>query len=263
MYKLVATDLDGTLLDSRGEVSPRTREVISALEERGIVVVFVTGRPLRWMETLWEHVGDHGLAVCSNGGIVYDVRTHRVVRSRTIPRTTGLEVADRLRSELPGTAYALERLDGIAVEEQFGLRFPRPSDLRIGPLEDYFEDDAVVKLLAKHDAHDPEPYWHRVEELVGDLVTTTWSSVGTLVEMSAEQVTKATTLAQVCLDRGIAPEEVVAFGDMPNDLAMLSWAGRSYAMANAHAQVRAAADHVAPPHDQDGVAQALEELFAL
>ncbi len=263
MYRLVATDLDGTLLDAAGEVSPRTREVISALEERGVVVVFVTGRPLRWMETLWEHVGDHGLAVCSNGGIVYDVRTHRVVRSRTIPRATGLEVADRLRSELPGTAYALERLDGIAVEREFGLRFPPPADLRVGPLEEYFEPDAVVKLLAKHDAHDPEPYWHRVEDLVGDLVTTTWSSVGTLVEMSADQVTKATTLADLCRDRGIAPDEVVAFGDMPNDLAMLTWAGRSYAMANAHAQVRRAADAVAPRHDEDGVARTLEELFDL
>jgi len=263
VYRLVATDLDGTLLDAAGEVSPRTREVISALEQRGVVVVFVTGRPLRWMETLWEHVGDHGLAVCSNGGIVYDVRTHRVVRSRTIPRATGLEVADRLRSELPGTAYALERLDGIAVEREFGLRFPPPADLRVGPLEEYFEPDAVVKLLAKHDAHDPEPYWHRVEDLVGDLVTTTWSSVGTLVEMSADQVTTATTLADLCRDRGIAPDEVVAFGDMPNDLAMLTWAGRSYAMANAHAQVRRAADAVAPRHDEDGVARTLEELFDL
>src|SRR3954470_7622164 len=70
---LVATDLDGTLLHSDGTVTARTREVLDAVDRRGVTVVFVTGRPVRWMEPLWHHVGDHGLAICSNGGIVYDV----------------------------------------------------------------------------------------------------------------------------------------------------------------------------------------------
>src|SRR3954451_16606872 len=70
---LVATDLDGTLLHSDGTVTARTREVLDAVDRRGGTVVFVTGRPVRWMEPLWHHVGDHGLAICSNGGIVYDV----------------------------------------------------------------------------------------------------------------------------------------------------------------------------------------------
>ena len=109
----------------------------------------------------------------------------------------------------------------------------------------------------------PEEFWGRVEELVGHLVTTTWSSSFALVEISAVGVTKATTLATLAAELGIGPDEVIAFGDMPNDLPLLGWAGTSYAMANAHADVLALADHVAPPNDEDGVAAVLTEVFDL
>jgi hydroxymethylpyrimidine pyrophosphatase-like HAD family hydrolase len=83
------------------------------------------------------------------------------------------------------------------------------------------------------------------------------------VEISGPGVTKASTLALLCEELGVAPDEVVAFGDMPNDLAMLRWAGTSYAMANAHPSVVALADRQAPSHEDDGVAAVLEELFRL
>ncbi len=91
----------------------------------------------------------------------------------------------------------------------------------------------------------------------------TWSSTSSLLEISAAGVTKATTLAVLCEDLGIAPDEVIAFGDMPNDLAMLAWAGTSYAMADAHPTVVAAAAHLAPGHDDDGVARVLASVFGL
>ena len=102
-----------------------------------------------------------------------------------------------------------------------------------------------------------------MESHVGHLVTTTWSSTGALVEMSADGVTKASTLELLCAERAVAAEEVVAFGDMPNDLPMLEWAGTSYAMANAHPTVRRLATHVAPSNEEEGVAATLEELFGL
>jgi HAD superfamily hydrolase (TIGR01484 family) len=121
----------------------------------------------------------------------------------------------------------------------------------------------VAKLLARHDRIEPEAFWAEVESHVGHLVTTTWSSTGTLVEMSAAGVSKASTLELVCADRGVDAAEVVAFGDMPNDLPMLEWAGTSYAMGNAHPAVQELADHRAPTHDEDGVARVLAELFDL
>jgi hypothetical protein len=262
MNRLVATDLDGTLLHSDGTVTERTRRTLTAVEDLGVTVVFVTGRPIRWMDDLWQHVGGHGLAVCSNGGIVYDVHDHVVRRARTIPVDVGLEVGEILRSKVPGTTFALEKTVGFAKEPTFLPDMPRPPELDVGSLAEIF-DDTTVKLLALHEEMPPERFWAEVEELIGHLVTTTWSSVGALVEISAPGVTKASTLELVCEERGITRDEVVAFGDMPNDLPMLEWAGTSYAMANGHPSVRALADHVAPSHDADGVAQVLERLFGL
>ena len=99
------------------------------------------------------------------------------------------------------------------------------------------------------------------EAAAGDLAEFTWSSDTTLLEISAAGVTKASTLALVCARLGVDRRHVVAFGDMPNDLPMMEWAGRSYAMANAHRTVLDAADAVVPSNDDDGVAATLEALF--
>jgi Cof subfamily protein (haloacid dehalogenase superfamily) len=260
--RLVATDLDGTLLHTDGTVTARTREVLGALEERGVTVVFVTGRPTRWMEDLWEHVGGHGLAVISNGGILYDVHARAVRTARPIPVETGLEAVRTIRDAIPGTTFAMERVEGFAKEPEFMSRVPPPTDLRIGPAEELL-DETVVKLLVRHEEMEPEPFWAEVESHVGHLVTTTWSSVGALVEMSAVGVSKASTLALVCRELGVDRTEVVAFGDMPNDLPMLEWAGTSYAMRNAHPSVKELADHVAASNEEDGVAAVLERIFDL
>jgi Cof subfamily protein (haloacid dehalogenase superfamily) len=262
VLKLVATDLDGTLLHSDGSVSARTRAALRAVEARGVAIVFVTGRPVRWMSELWEHVGDHGLAVCSNGGIVYDVGQHAVRTVRPIPVEVGLQVAGLLREAMPGVTFALEKSTGFAKEPAFRERHRLPVEMEVGPLDRIF-DDRTVKLLARHEDREPEEFWKAGERLVGHLATTTWSSLGALLEISAAGVTKASTLAMLCEELKIAPDEVVAFGDMPNDLAMLEWAGTSYAMANAHPSVLALADHTAPAHDEDGVATVLEDLFGL
>ena len=260
--RLVATDLDGTLLHTDGTVTDRTREVLVAVEDLGVTVVFVTGRPVRWMDDLWQHVGGHGIAICSNGGIVYDVHDRAVRRARPVPVEVAVTAAQVLRAELPGTTFALEKTGGFAREAGFLPRVPPAYEVPVGPLEEIV-DETTVKVLARHEEMEPEPFWAETERLVGHRLTTTWSSLGALVEMSAHGVTKASTLELVCAELGVAAEEVVAFGDMPNDLPMLEWAGTSYAMADAHPSVRELAGHVAPSHDEDGVAQVLEQIFGL
>ena len=261
--RLVATDLDGTLLHSDGGVTPRTREVLAELDRLGVPVVYVTGRPVRWMDDLWETVGGHGLAICSNGAVTYDVAARGIRSVRPMPANMVLEVGELLRSKLPGTAYALEMTTGFGLEPEFMRRHDRPNvEVPVARLEDLL-NGTVVKLLAQIDGVDPEVYWRQVEELVGDRVTVTWSSEWAMVELSALDVTKASTLALVCDEFGIDGADVVAFGDMPNDLALLSWAGSSYAMGNAHPLVRELADHLAPTNDDDGVASVLSDLFGL
>ncbi|WP_322920743.1 Cof-type HAD-IIB family hydrolase [Nocardioides renjunii] len=259
--RLVATDLDGTLLHPDGTVTARTRAVLDELDDLGVPVVFTTGRPVRWMEDLWDAVGGHGLAICSNGGIVYDVAARKVRDFSAVPRTVGLEVAELVRAAVPGTTFAVEHTSGWASEAAFP-RHPDDQGSHQGEWESIYTDD-VVKVLAVHRELDPEDFWHRVAEAVGDLVTTTWSSTFALVEISAAGVTKATTLATIAAEMGIDAAEVVAFGDMPNDLPMLEWAGTSYAMANGHQSVRDLAEHLAPANHEDGVATVLADLFSL
>src|SRR3712207_403117 len=163
------------------------------------------------MQSLWHHVGDHGLAVCSNGGIVYDVPGRRGAQARPIARDVGLEVADLVRDAVPGTTFAVERADGFGHEPEFHSRGDRVPGFepQVAALPDLFEDRQVVKMLARHEQLPPEDYWARVEAAVGHAVTTTWSSVGALVEMSAAGVTKASTLELLCAELGVGDRKSV------------------------------------------------------
>ena len=156
--RLVATDLDGTLLHTDGTVTERTRAVLTALDALGVPVVFTTGRPIRWMETLWADVGGHGLAICSNGGIVYDVSRREVRSFRPVPRDIGLQIARVLRDGIPGTTFGIEHTSGWATE----AAFPRHHDDAISPMEgewDAIYRDDVVKVLAKHGELPAEEFW--------------------------------------------------------------------------------------------------------
>jgi hydroxymethylpyrimidine pyrophosphatase-like HAD family hydrolase len=211
--RLVATDLDGTLVHSDGTITPRTRTALLAAESVGIDVVFATGRPLRWA-----------------------------------------------RDAVPGSHFAVETVDGIALETGFLERYPVPRGARRGTF-DRIADVPAYKLLARHEELGAQEFWDAALACVSDLVEVTWSSATTLLEMSALGVTKASTLELFCSERGITAADVVAFGDMPNDLPMLTWAGTSYAMANAHPSVREIATHVAGTNDEDGVAEVIEQLL--
>ncbi|WP_139979564.1 HAD family hydrolase [Nocardioides litoris] len=255
---LAATDLDGTLLRSDGTVSGATRRVLAAVEEAGVPVVFVTGRPLRWMRDLFSMVGAHGVAVLGNGAVVYDVGAGEVRRLRGIERDAGDRVMAAVRAGVPGALMGLEDLDGLAAEPGF---VDESRTDRVGPLADVWSD-GVTKVLVRAPGLEPEALQDQVAAAVGGLATVTWSMPG-LVEISATGVTKASALAEVAADLGVAAADVVAFGDMPNDLPMLGWAGTSYAVANAHPTVLEATDHTAPANDADGVARTLARLVPI
>lgn len=258
--RLVATDLDGTLVHSDGSLTARTRAALLRAEAEGVAVVFVTGRPLRWAEDVFEHVGGHGFAIVGNGALIWDVAGAAVHLQRAIDEATALDVIERLRAAVPGSHFAIETLTGIALENDFLTRYPMPPGSRRGTAAEIVTEP-VLKLLARHEELGAQEFWDRGIAAVGDLVEVTWSSTTALLEISAHGVTKASTLALFCAERGITAAEVVAFGDMPNDLPMLTWAGTSYAMANAHPSVQEAATHLAGTNDDDGVAEVIEQLL--
>ncbi|MFX4285316.1 HAD family hydrolase [Janibacter sp. G349] len=259
--RLIATDLDGTLLRSDGTVSARSVDALRAVADAGLETVLVTARPPRWLDELAHVVGTRGVALCGNGAFRYDVAERRVFGVRSIPREVVTEVVRDLREQLPGTGFAAERHSGLAAESMFAAIHDHPEELVTTHAIEHLTDAGVGKLLARNPHLDDEEFIVAVTEIVGDRAVVAFSGAGGLAEVSAKGVTKAAALAGWCAELGIDAGEVWAFGDMPNDLPMLTWAGRSFAVANAHDDVLAAATDRALANDEDGVAQVLEGLL--
>lgn len=259
--RLIATDLDGTLLRSDGTVSPRSVDALRAVAEAGLETVLVTARPPRWLDDLAHVVGARGVAICGNGAFRYDVARGRVFDERTIAREVVTEIVRDLRDQVPGTGFAAERHNGLAAESMFAAIHDHPEDLVTTSAIELLEDAAVGKLLARNPHLSDEEFIEVATEVVGDRAVVAFSGAGGLAEISAAGVTKAAALTAWCAELAIPASAVWAFGDMPNDLPMLTWAGRSFAVANAHADVRAAVTDHCPANDEDGVAVTLEGLL--
>jgi Cof subfamily protein (haloacid dehalogenase superfamily) len=266
--RLIATDLDGTLLRDDKSVSSRTVAALAAAEEAGIEVFFVTGRPARWMDVVADHVHGHGLAICANGAAVVDLHAGReFVQVRALPRATALTVVEALRRAAPGTSFAVEMTTGINYDPEYPPFFKDPG-AKVATAEKLLQEDPddsaapVLKLLAHHAELAPDEFLALARSAAGAHASITRSSPTALLEISGLGVSKASTLERCCAERGISPAEVVAFGDMPNDIEMLRWAGTSYAMANAHPDVIAAASGRTVANNEDGVALVIERILA-
>jgi Cof subfamily protein (haloacid dehalogenase superfamily) len=261
LIRLAATDLDGTLLRSNGTVSRRTCEAMRSAEAAGIVLALVTGRPPRWMAPVARATGHTGVAICANGALLYDLHTEQVVGSTLLEATVALATVAALRDGVPGLSFAAEFTPGFGHEASYRHGWDLGEvAVRVGAAEELL-DQPVVKLLARHPTMARDELLALARELVGaDVTVTSSSTTEALLEISAPGVTKASALAGLAGRLGITAEEVVAFGDMPNDLPMLAWAGRAVAVANAHPDVLALADEITASNDDDGVALVLERL---
>ncbi len=267
--RLIATDLDGTLLRADGTVSPRTAAALAAAARAGIEVLFVTGRPARWVAPLREHAHG-GLAICGNGASLIDLRRGgALLAARPLPVGNALALIAALRAVAPGVTFAVERTGGIHYATGYPpLHEEDPTVVGVTPVEELLAEDSpyagqpLLKLLAHHRALDPDAFLALARSVAAGRGEITRSSPTALLEISGPGVSKASTLALHCARRGVTAQEVVAFGDMPNDLEMLGWAGRAYAMANAHPAVLAGTARRTASHQEDGVAVVIERLLA-
>ncbi|RKT51994.1 HAD family hydrolase [Saccharothrix australiensis] len=265
---LVASDVDGTLLSPLHGVTARTAAAVRRVVSAGVPFVLATGRPPRWVPDIAEAAGLDGYAVCANGAVLYHLGQDRVLWQRTLDPVLLRDLMSALDDLLPGVAFAVERTGESAFDEsvpQFiaedGYRHPWPE----GPEPDGDRSGMLtrpaVKLLVRHREMTSEDMALAIGDVLDGQVDVTFSTSMGLVELAAPGVTKATGLADVAERLGVAAADVVAFGDMPNDIEMLTWAGHGVAMANAHPDAREAADEVTGPNSEDGVAMVLERWF--
>ena len=260
-WDLVATDLDGTIVTREATVSPRVRAALAGVEEAGCRLVLVTGRPTRWMAGIADATGHRGIAICANGAVVYDLHREEILESFLLQPADSLEVVEALRREVPGVAFAVEGTDRFGREEAYQTRFANP-DVVLGPVEE-LASAPLAKLLVQHTEMTADELLAVLTPVVAGRAELTHASRSGLVELSARGVSKASGLARYAKEHGLAAQRALAFGDMPNDLPMLAWAGRSVAVGNAHPEVLAAVDEVTGPIEEDGVAQVLEREFGL
>jgi Cof subfamily protein (haloacid dehalogenase superfamily) len=266
--RLIATDLDGTLVRDDRTISAHTAGVLRRVADGGIAVVLVTGRPIRWLHNVYQQLTFRPLAVCANGAAVYDPVADAIVHAVSLGPAALAEACARLRAAIPGVLFAVERDGGREMLHDpaypIGPWEMDHSDVRPAPFSALVAAPAA-KLLVRATPEgtvDADEFTALVgAELAGVAEATNSSSSG-VVEVSAAGVTKASGLAWVAESLRVAADDVIAFGDMPNDLPMLAWAGRGVAMANGHPVVRAAAhDVTARSNEDDGVAAYLESLL--
>lgn len=262
-YRLVATDLDGTLLRSDDTVSPRTREALAAATAAGAAHLVVTGRAVPWTRHILDDLGYRGLAVCGQGAQVYHAGEHRLLTSVTLDRRLASVAVAKIEAEIGPLAVAASR-DGIdgAVLVGPGYRV-QEGPLPVLPFEDEAElwAEPLNKLYVQHASLDDDELAEAARRIVGDLVGVTMAGPG-IVELLPLGLSKATGLSLAARRLGVTAAETIAFGDMPNDLPMFGWAAHGVAMANAHPELLAAADETTTSNDLDGIAEVLERLLA-
>ncbi|MBE1878842.1 HAD family phosphatase [Myceligenerans sp. TRM 65318] len=265
--RVIATDLDGTLLRTGGTVSDRSREALAAVEDEGIEVVFVTARPARALGHLADLVGGHGHVICFGGGAVWDLAADQVIESWGFADDVVGSLVAELRTTLPDVALVAERVSGPAYDPAFvsSPDFAEPGITaahRALLVEHTLGLDPVLKLIAQSPVTEPGALQDVVGRIAHGRANLAYSGAIGLAELNPLDVTKSATLERWCDRLGVVARDVWAFGDMPVDLPMLRWAGRGIAVANAHEAVLAGADDVVGSNDEDGVAIALEKLLA-
>ena len=265
---LIASDVDGTLLDDDEKVTPRTREAVTAAVDSGAQFVLATGRPPRWVRPVVDALGFAPMAVCANGAVIYDPSTDRIVSARTLSADLLGELAEIATRVIPGSGLAVERVGESAHDAAtpqfvsspgYEHAWLNPDNTEVS-LEDLLSAPAVKLLIRKAGARSSDMAFVLAKHvgLEGDI---TYSTDNGLIEIVPLGISKATGIEELARPQGITAEEVVAFGDMPNDVPMLHWAGLGVAMGNAHPDAMAAADEVTASNTEDGVARVLERWW--
>ena len=264
--RLVASDIDGTLIDGNDAITPRTLAALMALVQHDVPFVLVTGRPPRWMAPVVDQLGFAPLAVCANGAVLYDSATGTVLHAHTLDVPLLEQAAELTNRALPGCGLAAERLGAHDSATPQFVSAPGYTHAWLNPQNtevsaDELTAEPAVKLLVRHNGMTSAEMAAVLTPLLHGTVDLTYSTNNGLVELSAPGITKAIGLAAVAGDHGVEQKDVIAFGDMPNDIPMLSWAGHGVAMGNANSAVTEVADEVTASNDEDGLAQVLERWW--
>ena len=266
---LVVSDVDGTLLNSRERVSQRMRRAVSSMLRQGTVFTIATGRPPRWLMPVFEQLPVRPICACANGAIIYDANRDQILHAATLAPGPIRALIDQLSESVPGVGFAVERAGTSAFDRADELFSVSPgydhawdSTEHVVQTIDELTATPVVKLLVRDPHRTSAELYAAVRPFIdATQAKATYSYEGGLVEIAAAGISKRSALEWIAAQIGVDANQTVAFGDMPNDTEMLTWAGLGVAMGNAEESLKGIADEVTLTNDEDGVAAVLERWF--
>lgn len=262
--RLVAIDLDGTLLNSEKQVTETSAAVLrAAREDHRVWIVLASARPPRSVLPFHELLDLRAPMINYNGALVFDPHRKRALLHRPIPLPTAWEIVELARGMYPGVLVSAEHLDHWytdRVDPAYTVESALTSEPDvISPIRQWLKRE-VTKLLL---LGEPEPLEAIRREIVARLPdqVSVVSTEGHVLQIMHATASKSQALRTVAAELGVDRTQVVAIGDNDNDVGMLQWAGIGVAMENASPQVLAVANVVTDHHDADGAANAIRRLL--
>jgi Cof subfamily protein (haloacid dehalogenase superfamily) len=258
--KLIALDVDGTLLTSTGELHARTIAAIARVRRHGVAVAIATGRPV---DAIGSLAGLADFLVAGNGTTVVSVVDDAVgpyIYDRIVTRQRATPIVHAIRAMVPDVGFALVTANEMVNEAGFELILPHeaPIGRRVGDVLEADGDD-FRSIVVFHPDRSAAELIEMINPMLLPELEMRYAGLDA-GEISEPDVDKAKTLAWLADHLGLAQHEVWAFGDGANDNEMLAWAGRGHAMGNAGAELKALANVVVPTNDDHGVAVTLDRI---
>ena len=270
--KAILLDIDGTLTNSKKEITPETLTALKNAQDRGIRLVLASGRPAKGLSNygdllnMWMH---HGLFVCYNGARVIDCESKEVLVDVTIKPELVTAVLEHMKKfdVIPIVTYG----EYMVVEDVYHCMVKngdqefnvvqyesRMNNYRLMECENLakFTNFPVNKILTAGDSDYLKAHWQEMREPFKDTLSCMFTS-NFYYEYTSLGIDKGTALSKAMAKLGIKPEECIAFGDAENDIPMLQYAGIGVAMGNATDAVKAIADEVTLSNEEDGIAHSL------
>lgn len=266
MYKLIALDMDGTLLTTDKKVSERTEAAIKAAEGKGVKIVLASGRPLiginRYLEEL-ELIKGEDYVLSFNGGLVQNTKTEEIV-SKVSLKGSDLKYIYEISKELNINIHAFSAKDGLITPRNSQYTYHEAEingiDINIKDFNEVDDEEDIIKVMMIDPQEILDPAIERLPKEVYEKYSV-FKSSPFFLEFTHKEVDKGLGLKRLGEYLGIKKEEIIACGDAGNDLSMVKYAGLGVAMDNAVSEVKEAADYITASNDEDGIAKVIEKFI--
>lgn len=262
MYKLVALDIDGTLLNSSGQVDPSTLDIIKQVQKKGVMVTISTGRPIQGVYKYIEMLNLKSPIITYNGGMIIDSETGRTLFDKKLKDADTKQVIELgLEKDTSMIAWSNNKLYANRIDD-YTKQYQKMSGQDLLDLKDYENlcKTGVTKVIWINEPETLKGYQETLKMILNESITAVTSKAHYL-EFFNKEVSKARALEYIGQKYHIKREEMIAIGDGNNDIDMIDYVGLGIAMENATDAVKKVSNYVTKSNDEQGIFYALNKFI--